>query len=169
MIIEDIALLRDMRKDYAIIWIDYQSGYCDQIQYNDYLDKTQGITYTPKITYLGEIKISLQSFSMEKIWCKIGDYDRPIILSFIIILLIFIIFLIFDLATKKKTLTSGVKYYIIVSVYMLYYVLLRIYAVLIFILLFYGAFVCFFHPTTVHDNAETIIDPFFGGGQGFKP
>ena len=148
---------------------NFQSGYCDQIQYNDYLEKTQGITYTPKITYLGEIKISLQSFSMEKIWCKIGDYDRPIILSFIIILLIFIIFLIFDLATKKKTLTSGVKYYIIVSVYMLYYVLLRIYAILIFILLFYGVFVSFLHPTTVHDDDGTIRDPFFGGGEIYFP
>ena len=147
---------------------NYESGRCDQVQYIVYLETTQSITYTPKIDFSSsEIEINLRSFVMEKIFCKIGDYDRPIYLSFIIILGIFIILLIFDLAVKKKTLTSGVKYYIIITFYMIYYVLLKIYAILFFILLFYGVFVCFLHPTTEDsdDSEQGLRDPFLDSKQ----
>ena len=149
---------------------NYKSGLCDQVQYIDYLETTQGITYVSKIDYtrgINGIEINLRSFLTEKIFCNIGDYDRPIYLSFIIILFIFIILLIFDLTVKKKTLTSGVKYYIIVTFYMIYYVLLRIYAILFFILLYYGVFVCFLHPTTADESETTggmVDDPFINKG-----
>ena len=140
---------------------NYKNGRCDQVQYIDNLE-AQGKTYVPKIEFTSIAKIKLRSFAIEKLFCKIGDYDRPIYLSFIIILFVFIILLIFDLAVKKKTLTSGVKYYIIVTFYMIYYVLLRIYAILFFILLYYGVLVCFLHPTTADKSEDT-------GGIGDDP
>ena len=141
---------------------NYKNGRCDQVQYIDYLETTQGKTYVPKIEYISSAsaEIKLRSFAIEKLFCKIGDYDKPIYLSFIIILFVFIILLIFDLAVKKKTLTSGVKYYIIVTFYMIYYVLLRIYAILFFILLYYGVLVCFLHPTTADKSGGIGDDPF---------
>ena len=83
---------------------NYENGLCNQVQYINYLESTQGKTYVSKISYIPDIQINLTSFTFEEMWCKIGDYDRPIFLSFIILLGIFIIFLIFDLATKKSTL-----------------------------------------------------------------
>ena len=46
--------------------------------------------------------INLTSFSLEKKFCKIGKYDKPIYLSFLIIMIVFIILLLFDLIVKRK-------------------------------------------------------------------
>ena len=149
---------------------NYENGLCNQVQYIDYLESTQGKTYVPKISYISNIQIDLTSFALEEIWCKIGDYDRPIFLSFIILLIIFIIFLIFDLATKKSTLTSGVKYYIIIIFYMVYYVILRIYVLLFLILTSYGIIICFKYPTTEkEENGVSVSDPFFVSREIYFP
>ena len=141
---------------------NYQNGYCSQVQYIDYLEQTQGESYEPKISFFDNYtQVNITSFVFEKIWCSIGDYDRPIFLSFIILLGLFIVFLIFDMAINKKTLTPGVKYYIIVSVYMLYYVIFRIYTILFFVLIFYGMLVSLDYPTTEDD----VYDPFFDKNQ----
>ena len=63
---------------------NYKNGLCNQVQYIDYLESTQGKTYVSKISYIPDIQINLTSFTFEEMWCKIGDYDRPIFLSFII-------------------------------------------------------------------------------------
>ena len=103
-------------------------------------------------------------------WCKIGDYDRPIFLSFIILLLIFIIFLIFDLAIKKSTLVPGVKYYIIIIFYMIYYIIFRIYVILFLILTYYGMYVCFYYPIIEEaENREGAFDPFFVSREIYFP
>ena len=149
---------------------NYENGLCNQVQYIDYLESTQGKTYVPKISYISNIQIDLTSFALEEIWCKIGDYDRPIFLSFIILLIIFIIFLIFDLATKKSTLTSGVKYYIIIIFYMVYYIILRIYVLLFLILTSYGIIICFKYPTTEkEENGVSVSDPFFVSREIYFP
>jgi len=62
-------------------------------------------------------------FFFEIIWCKIGNDDQPIYLSFLIFMVIFIALLIFDLIVKIKTLPSGVRYYIAISFYMIYQVI----------------------------------------------
>ena len=82
--------------------------------------------------------ININDFFYEKLWCKIGDYDQPIYLSFLIFMIIFITLLIFDLIVKIKTLSSGVKYYIAISLYMIYQVIFKIYILLFLILSIYG-------------------------------
>ena len=146
----------------------YQAGQCSPVQYYYYLKDIGETTYQPKIspaTYeTNKIEIHLKSLSILKIWCNIGDYDQPIYLSFIILLAIFIILLIFDLILNKKTLTSGIEYYTIISLYMIYWVIFRIYTILFFILIYYGLIVCLSYPNTVDESDEddsTIRDPFF--------
>ena len=149
---------------------NYENGLCNQVQYIDYLESIQGKTYVSKISYIPDIQINLTSFTFEEMWCKIGDYDRPIFLSFIILLGIFIIFLIFDLATKKSTLISGAKYYFIIIFYMIYYIIFRIYALLFLMLTSYGIIICFNYPTTEYEEVgDPVGDPFFESREIYFP
>ena len=147
---------------------NYKSGQCSQAQYYIYLEERGEVSYQPKITpasYFGnKIKINLRSLTVLKLWCKFGDYDNSIYLSFIILLGIFIILLIYDLIINKKTLTSGVKYYVAICLYMIYWVIFRIYTILFLILMYYGMFVSLAYPNTVYDGDDEdliIPDPFF--------
>ena len=70
---------------------NYKAGRCSEIQYNDYLKKTGQISYKQKINFSEyDAWVNLESFAYGKIWCKIGDYDQPIYLSYIILLVIWI-------------------------------------------------------------------------------
>ena len=142
---------------------NYEAGLCSQIQYIYELEKTGQINYEHKIKYnSNKPTIYIKDFFFEKIWCKIGNYDQPIYLSFLILMILFIALLIFDLSVKVKTLPSGVKYYIAISLYMIYHIIFKIYIVLFLILSFYGIFVCFFYPSTYSDPYydEKPNDPF---------
>ena len=72
------------------------------------------------------------TFYFESIWCKIGNYDVPILLSFFIFIILFIALLIFDLCINKATLVIGVKYYIALSSYMAFYFIFKIYIILFY-------------------------------------
>ena len=142
---------------------NYENGLCSQIQYIYELEKTGQIYYEHKIKYISmQAKIYIKDFFYEKIWCKIGDYDQPIYLSFLIFMVIFIALLIFDLIVKIKTLPSGVRYYIAISFYMIYQVIFKIYCLLFLILSIYGIFVSFLYPSTYSDpdNDKYVNDPF---------
>ena len=142
---------------------NYENGLCSQIQYFYELEKTGQIYYEHKIKYISmQAKIYIKDFFYEKIWCKIGDYDQPIYLSFLILMVIFIALLIFDLIVKIKTLPSGVRYYIAISFYMIYQVIFKIYCLLFLILSIYGIFVSFLYPSTYSDpdNDKYVNDPF---------
>ena len=142
----------------------YEAGFCSQIQYNAYLEKTSQISYEPKINYTYyNARIHLQSFTFEKIWLKIGDYDQPIYLSFLILMVIFFVLLIFDLILNKKIIMPNAKYYILISLYMIYHVIFRIYTVLFLILSYYGVFVSFINTKIISDpddNGSFYVDPF---------
>ncbi len=141
---------------------NYEAGLCSKTQYNYELGKTGQINSEHKIIYRDKATIYIKDFFYEKIWCKIGDYDQPIYLSFLILMVIFIALLIFDLIVKINTLSSGVKYYIGISFYMIYHVVFKIYCILFLILSNYGILVCFFYPSTYKNsiNDEYVIDPF---------
>ena len=142
---------------------NYEAGLCNQIQYYYELERTEQITIRHKIRYESEnAKIDIKNFIFENIWCKIGDYDQPIFLSFAIIIFLFILLLIFDLIIKMKTILPGVKYYIAISFYMIFNVIFKIYIVLFLILYLYGIYVCAFYPSTYTnpDNNEKARDPF---------
>ena len=80
---------------------NYEAELCNQIQYIYELERTRQITYGHKINYgLSNAKIDIKDFIFENIWCKIGDYDQSIFLSFAIIIFLFIVLLIFDLIIK---------------------------------------------------------------------
>ena len=128
---------------------NYDSGNCDQIQYFDYLNSSGKISYEQKIEYNQDIiNISIYEYTYEKLWCKIGDYDFPIYLSFLIILIIFIVALILDIICTKKSFGPGVKYYLIITYYIFFYYLVRIYIILFLILSFYSFIVTISFPTT---------------------
>jgi hypothetical protein len=136
---------------------NYEAGLCNEIQYYYELERTEQITIRHKIRYESEnAKIDIKNFIFENIWCKIGDYDQPIFLSFAIIIFLFILLLIFDLIIKMKTILPGVKYYIAISCYMIFNVIFKIYISLFFILYLYGIYVISFYPSTYTnpDNNE---------------
>ena len=149
---------------YACTLSNYKKDLCSEIQYNDYLENTGNISYEHKINVTSDItNINMQGLSFEKIWCKIGEYDQPIYLSFLIFMIIFISLCIFDLTLNKKILTPNVKYYIVVSFYLIYHVIFRIYAVLFFILFNYGILVSFYYNKIFlnpSDKENLVIDPF---------
>ena len=128
---------------------NYDSGKCEQIQYFDYLNRTANISYEQKIEYNQDIiNISIYGYTYEKLWCKIGDYDFPIYLSFLIILIIFIVALTLDLICTKKAFGPGVKYYMIITYYLFFYFVVRIYIILFLILTIYSFIVLLSFPTT---------------------
>ena len=59
---------------------------CSQVQYLHYAKSIGEISYETKIYNItgDHIQIDLRGLSFENIWRNIGDYDRPIYLSFII-------------------------------------------------------------------------------------
>ena len=142
---------------------NYEAGLCNEIQFNYELERTEQIPIRHKIRYESKnAKIDIKNFIFENIWCKIGDYDQPIFLSFAIFIFLFIVLLIFDLIIKMKTILPGVKYYITISLYMIFNVIFKIYIVLFLILYLYGIYVCAFYPSTYTnpDNNEKARDPF---------
>jgi hypothetical protein len=143
---------------------NYESGLCSQIQYFYELEATGQINYEHKIKYTySEVIINIKDFFFQKLWCKIGDYDQPIYLTFLIFMVIFIGLLIFDLIVKIKTISSGVKYYIAISLYMIYQVIFKIYIILFLILSIYGILVSLLYPSTYSDSDNNLYvkDPFF--------
>lgn len=143
---------------------NYQGGKCNPVQYYDYLQSINEIKNETKIVYnpySTEVKINFTTVSFAKKFCEFGDFDQPIYLSFIILMIIFIILLIIDLRINKKTNISGVKYYIIIIFYMIYYVVFRIYIILFLALSFYGIIITMFHPSTNYDSIIGVDkDPF---------
>ena len=71
-------------------------------------------------------------------------------------MILFIILLIFDLCINKATLIIGIKYYIVLSLYIIFYCIFRIYIILFLGLFIYSVIVSFNCP-----NTSGINDPFF--------
>ena len=99
-------------------------------------------------------EISLTSFTLEKMWCNIGNYDFKIYLSFLIFLGIFILLLIFNTIMIKRNLQPGISYYIIITLYMFYYVIFKVYIILFLLLFLYSIIVTEFQIDTY---SRTII------------
>ena len=136
---------------------NYNNKKCNEIQYLDQLRKDENLNENYKIEYVNStIIIDAKEYYYEKIWCKIGNYDIPILFSFLIVIVLFIILLIFDLCINKATLIIGLKYYIVLSLYMIFYFIFRIYIMLLFGLFIYSVIVSFYCP-----NTSGINDPFF--------
>ena len=115
---------------------NYNNKLCSEIQYLDELHKNDN-NDNKKINFTNTTFIYLDNLTenyFEKIWCNIGNYDVPILLSFFIIMILFIAVLIFDLCINKATLIVGIKYYIVVTSYMVFYFIFRVYIFLFFIL-----------------------------------
>ena len=124
---------------------NYNNKRCNEIQYLDYSYRNED----HKIEYAdSNIKIyDVKDYDFEKIWCKIGNYDIPILFSFLIIMILFIILLIFDLCINKATLLIGIKYYIVLILYMIFYFIFRIYIILLFGLFIFSNIVSLASPT----------------------
>ena len=145
---------------------NYNGGKCNPVQYYDYLQSINVITNETKAVNIKsyEAEINFTTVSLAKKFSEFGNYDQPIYLSFIILMIIFIILLIFDLKTNKKTNISGVKYYLILIFYMFYYVIFRVYIILFLALSIYGIIITMLHPSTDYNsNIGTEADPFLNG------
>ena len=148
-----------LQKNFTCDLANYHDKKCNEIQYLDQLKKEESIKEDYKIEYKKSfIKINLKDYYFEKIWCKIGKYDIPILLSFLVVMIIFIILLIFDLCINKATIIVGIKYYIVLGLYMIFYFIFRIYIILFFWLIIFSTMVSFSSP-----NTSVINDPFFFG------
>ena len=67
---------------------NYDSGNCNQVQYIEHMEELNGMANEKRIIYnLTQVHVNLTDNSLEKLWCKIGDYDLPVYLSFLILLL----------------------------------------------------------------------------------
>jgi len=136
---------------------NYNDKKCNEIQYLDKLKKDENLNEDFKIEYENStIYIDSKEYYFEKMWCEIGNYDIPILFSFLIVMILFIIFLIFDLCINKATLIIGIKYYIVLSLYIIFYFIFRVYIILLFGLFIYSTVVSFNSP-----NTSGINDPFF--------
>ena len=133
---------------------NYKNGLCDEIQYNDYLYTLNPYKKKIKIFVSNKAEISLTSFTLEKMWCNIGNYDFKIYLSFLIFLGIFILLLIFNTIMIKRNLQPGISYYIIITLYMFYYVIFKVYIILFLLLFLYSIIVTEFQIDTY---SRTII------------
>ena len=144
---------------------NYKNGFCDEIQYNDYLYNFN--PYERKIKDFfsqNGIEINITgSFIFEKMWCSIGNYDFKIYLSFLIFLGIFILFLIYNIIMVKKNLQPGINYYIIISCHMFYYVIFRIYIPIFWILFSYSTIVTLYQVNISNFYRDSLDpeDPFF--------
>ena len=141
---------------------NYKNGQCNHLQYIDNLKKLNKYSEESKINftiYSDTAYVGLTCLSIEKKFCEIGKYDKPIYFSFIIIMVVFIILLIADLVIKRKTMISCIAYYnIIITFYIIYFVIFRIYVILFLSITFYGVYVCMLHPNISEESAP---DPFF--------
>jgi len=146
-----------LKQSFTCNLANYNEKKCNEIQYLDQLKKDENSNEDYKIEYVNStIKIDAKEYYFEEIWCKIGNYDIPILFSFLIVMVLFIIFLIFDLCINKATLIIGIKYYIVLGLYMIFYFIFRIYIILLFGLFIYSVIVSFYCP-----NTSGINDPFF--------
>ena len=130
---------------------NYNNKLCNEIQYLDELHKNDDVNEKNKLK-----NENLTEYYFENIWCKIGNYDIPILLSYFIVMILFIVSLIFDLCINKATLIIGIKYYIALSSYMLFYFIFKIYIILFLFLLAYSMAVSCSSPST-----SKFSDPFF--------
>ena len=106
---------------------NYNNKLCNEIQYLDELHKNDNVNEKNKLK-----SENLTEYYFENIWCKIGNFDIPILLSFFIVMILFIFSLIFDLCINKATLIIGTKYYIALSSYMAFYFIFKIYIILFY-------------------------------------
>ena len=121
----------------------------------DYLESNLETPFEKKIFYgKNEISVTIHSFTSEKLWCEISNYDLPLYISFLVILIFFILALILDLATKKNTPT--VPYYIVVSYYIFFFFITYVYMILFFVLT-----VCSILVSLKIKSTENNSDPFF--------
>jgi len=142
----------------------YNENECSEIQYLDNIKKDENSNEDYKIKFTNSsIDINVKEYYyIEKIWCKIGNYDIPILLSFLIIMVLFIILLIVDLCIDKTNLIIGIKYYIIFALYMIYQFIFIIYIILILFLFILSTLVSFYAPNTSYiDDSSIFRDPFF--------
>ena len=71
---------------------NYESGKCNHLQYLDYLESNLETPFEKKIFYeYYEINLTIYSFTFEKLWCEISNYDLPLYISFLVILIFFIL------------------------------------------------------------------------------
>ena len=147
-----------LNKTFTCDLTNFNNKRCNEIQYLDYFYRNED----KKIKYTNSaIKIhSVKDFYFEKIWCKIGNYDIPILFSLFIIMILFIILLIFDLSINKATLIARIKYYIVLTLYMTFYFIFIIYRLLLFGLFIFSTIVSLASPI-----AE-IDDSFFNSQDG---
>ena len=141
---------------------NYNDEKCSEIQYLDQLEKEKSINEDYKIKYdSSSINFNIKEYYyIEKIWCKIGNYDIPILLSFLIIMVLFIILLIVDLCIDKANLIIGIQYYILLVFYMIYHFIFIIYYILLLALFALSTIVSFYAPN-ISDVSSKFIDPFF--------
>ena len=130
---------------------NYINERCNEIQYLDEIHKNEIINDRRPLKYF-----NFTEYYFEKIWCKIGNYDIPIILSFFIFMILFIVSLIIDLCINKDNLIIGIKYYIVLISYMVFYFIFRAYIVLFLFLLAYSLAVCFASPEITETEDQII-------------
>lgn len=136
---------------------NYESGKCNHLQYLDYLESNLETPFEKKIFYEHYgINLTIYSFTIEKLWCKISNYDLPLYISFFVILIFFILALILDLATKKNTPT--VPYYMVVSYYIFFNFITKVYMILFLFLSIYSILVSYIAVST--ENYYDVKDPF---------
>ena len=143
---------------------NYNENKCSEIQYLDQLKKDENSNEDYKIKFSNSsININVKEYYyIEKIWCKIGNYDIPILFIFLIIMVLFIILLIVDLCIDKTNLIIGIKYYIVLSLYMIYQFIFMIYIILILGLFMLSTLVSSYVPNTSNiDDSSPFNDPFF--------
>ena len=136
---------------------NYNNKLCNEIQYLDELHKNDNVNEKNKLK-----SENLTEYYFENIWCKIRNYDIPILLSFFIVVILFIASLIFDLCINKATLIIGTKYYIALSSYMAFYFIFKIYIILFLFLFAYSMAVSCSSPST-----SKFKDPFFSNENVF--
>ena len=90
-------------------------------------------------------------------WCKIGDYDFRIYLSFLIFLIYSIIILAIDLSSNKNNFEPGIKYYIIVGSYMLIYVISFVFVFVFLFLFIYSIVIPLETPYTEKKNHDPFL------------
>ena len=129
---------------------NYKSNMCNEFQYLDNLN----INENNKIKYFNySIEISGKDYRFEKVWCKMGNYDIPILSSFLTFMVLFSILSIFDLYINKSTFIFGIKYYIALILYMIFYFIFRIYLILLLALFIFSTIVIYDLPTANIDDS----------------
>jgi len=138
---------------------NYNNKKCNEIQYLDQQKKDKNLNEDNKIKYINsKISINITDYYFKKIWCKFENYNNPILLSFLIIMLLFILLLILDLCINKATLVIGIKYYIVLILYMIFYFIFRIYIILLLGLFIFSTIVSFASPPKIGDTSSDSQD-----------